>query len=1182
MGFRPVGPAPSAKGGAVKFRPIGAVSQKAKSTFRPVSGMNFPVAAPVASAKVAQTQPESGGMWRKVGNQLIKPVSMAANLLEDTGKTIAAAGVSTFRPDVTNFQDAKKKLGVDFLGHQKDVLTGKNKRMYSDIMAEIAGKEMAKGSKVLPEIMTGLGVASDFILDPLNKVKILGLTQKGNKLARTGELALSAADQAKQGERALLQFGNTNILPSVGNKVLSATTKANDLIRANKYGAQAVDALANLSTKVRPAGVARDEWKVIGDATRTFKKSSEYATKKAIEQAAELEAMMAKSGADDATRQAVLHAVEKGDASLVPQGFEEVFQKASAVKEANEQVWKQAGGATIDNYGLPHVATDAVKEAQPTTNLRGGGKIYSPATGQDIQRQWVKADGKILNLEKSGIKFNKQTGKYYKMTSDKISPAGVIDLEAPPKGMKLDDVTNIREKTLANIVKAEADEMADMYKNAEGVTMLNTGSDYLPGAGEFRRVSDNPQWYKDFYKRNGRAPGKKEILEIAKDNLKAGRGFLQEFYDEALQIDNTPGIDDLNAVLGSGGKTVTKKEVLYNSGKQSARRPVSVNIEQATAKEINEALAKEGKDAIFKEDLPTALAVGGISSGRKAAGETFLKATKDKIKSDRGLQIIDETYQRLTNNEAVGKALKAYDKVLGVWKAQILVAPSYHVRNEVGNLWNNFLAGTSPLDYATAAKIQQGIATGKLDDVTRATVQEMEQQGVIGSGWYGKDITQNIADEIGGASWNPLSQRFGGYKANRAIGTTFEDNARIAHYLSKRREGFSVVEAAKSVEKFLFDYGDLTWIEQNVLKRVLPFYTWSSKNIPLQLAEFVKKPGKFATAAKVQKNVEERVSKPDERYLSEYVKNNSPMRIRTNEDGSTEYLLLGQWLPAAQAIQFLSQPQDEILRGISPMVTIPSDLWNNKSFFKDTIGGEAPIEKYPGEMGSFLGVDMRKKAVNVLRGIRVLNEIDKWNPGLIFGGKDTPSIIPGGSQNRGAKHSPDSTEMSRFLGLIMGKTSNYNPENSKTFYDKDTEDRMGEYTRALDQALRFQNPERAKEILLEMEQFQQERDGKQSKVLEQYNLMGDQYLDDRFAQKQAEFERDTTRKKMREMIREGIKSGKYDMVQEAMKMDPTYAKDAVKDAVKETSQENMSDENKKMLYEVEQMKTKNRLRPYYQ
>ena len=1130
--------------------------------------MKFPVATAAAPAKAQQPKEESGGMWRKLGNQIIKPVASASNLLEDTGKTIGFGIANMIKPELEWKKDAVGRAGIDFFGHQKDVWTGKNRRLYSDIMAEIAGEHMAKGEKVLPELMTGIGVASDFILDPLNKLKILGLTQKGTKLAKTGDLALSAAEQAQKGERALLQFGNTNILPSVGNRVLAASTKANDVIRANKYGAKAVDALANFSTAIRPAGVARDEFKVIQDATRAFKKSSDYATKQAIEGAADIEKSLRKMKATDATRQALLHAVEKGDKSLVPQGMEEIFDNAVAVKAANEEMWKAAGGATVDNYGLPHVATDAVKEAQPTTNLRGGGKIYSPSTGQDIHRKWVRITDDVSQPLKIGDTIKApDKGNYGKIISISNGTASVRFVNRGTKlsatvDFPLSEIENSREASrIANLADEGIEYGNTTRKGYTIENILESALKELNNRGK-KPIFGTPKTY---------TPD--DILRSALAEMNGARK-------------NSPAIPLNRRGMAYQASTSKQAPLHRDTLKGVYHRGQKVfNVEQATAREINEALVKEGKEAIFKEDLPTALAVGGISSGKRAAGETFIKATKDKVKSDRGLQIIDETYQRLTNNESVATALKAYDKVLGVWKAQVLVAPSYHVRNEVGNLWNNYLAGTSPLDYATAAKVQQGVLTGKMDDATKALVTEMEQQGVIGSGWYGKDITQNIADEIGGASWNPLSQRFGAYRANRAVGTTFEDNARIAHYLSKRREGYNAVEAAKSVEKFLFDYGDLTWIEQNVMKRILPFYTWSRKNIPLQLEQFVKNPGRFAATAKIQKNVEDQVRKPEERYLSEYVKNNSPMRIRTNKDGSTEYLLLGQWLPAAQAIQFLSQPQDEILRGISPMVTIPSDMINNKSFFTDTLGENEPIEKYPGELKSFMGFDMRGKTVNLLRGIRVLNEIDKLNPGAIFGDKDKPSIFQGltdnASETRGSKQSPDSDQASRAIGFLLGKTSNYDPANSKRFYDQDTEDRMAEYTRSLNQALRMNQPDLAKDIMKEMEQFNADRAGKENKHVENYNLMGERYFDDLVKDKQAEFDRNDTREKMREMIREGIRTGKYDMVQEAMKMDPTYAKDAIKDALKETSQDNLSEENKKMLYEVERLKTEKRLRPYY-
>lgn len=966
-------------------------------------------------------QPEqSGGFWRGLGNQLAKPLASASNLLEDTGKTIGFGIANAIKPELEWKKDAVGRAGIDFLGHQKDVWTGKNKRVYSDIMAEIAGERMAKGEKVLPELMTGIGVASDFILDPLNKVKILGLTQKGNKAMKTGSLALSAADQAKKGQRALLQFGNTNILPSVGNRVLAASTKANDAIRATKYGAKAIDLIP--STSVRPSGVTREEWKVLRDATVAGKNVQNYTKDKAIQFAADIEKSLRDKGAAPEVRSALLHAIEKGDKTLAPQGFDDVFEAGVKFKAENEAAWKALGGSTLDSYGLAHVATDEVADAASQKNLRGA-KLFSSDTPQDIHREWVKVDGKVANLKNTGLKYSEKTGSY-------------VD--------------------------------------------------------------------------------------------KAGK---------------------------------------------------PANVTQATAKEINEALVKEGKSPLFKEDLPTVVARMGISTGRKQAGVEFLEATKGL--EGKAKELANEAYEKMTNVESIRDAIKAFDKVQNLWKAQVLVAPSYHIRNEVGNLWNNFLANVGPDAYVKASALQGRIAKGTLSKADEALVETMKKQGVVGTGQYGGDITQAVADELGGASWNPLSQRFGLYKGNRAVGSAIEDNAKIAHYIQKIGEGFTPKAAAESVKKYLFDYGDLTWTEQNILKRAMPFYTWTRKNVPLQIEQFFNKPGKFSNAATLQRNIEGGVEQPNERYLNDYIKSNTPMRISTNEDGSTSYLLLGQWLPAASAVQILSQNPKQFLEQLSPVYKVPADMIHNRSFFKDTLGEEQPIEKYPNEMKSYLGMDMGAKTANILRNIRILNEIDKLNPGGIFGGKDTPSMIPGGSQNRGARQTPDAPGMTRFRDFIVGKTQTYDPENSKTFYDRDTENRMGEYTQGLDQALKFKNDDQAKRIIKEMEQFQAEREGGANKVLDQYNLMGDRYLDDRFKNKQAEYARKDARDKMKELIKEGVQTQNPELLRQAAQLDPTYLKDAIKAVTEELAKERIPDEAKRKLYELEQYKIEQKMKPFY-
>lgn len=1044
-----------------------------------------------------KNQPKSGGFWRTAINQLVKPLASVTNAGEDLGKLAGYAIAKKINPNI-NFKEGNKKVGIDFLGHQKDVWKGENQRTPSVLMKEIAAREQ---NPYLRGMQKTLGYGGDFLLDPLNKLKIAALTEKGNQALKTGNLALSAGEQANKGQRALVQFGKMNILPSVGNRVLAASTKLNDALRATKYGAMGADTLASVSTAIRPSGVNRGDFKVLSEAKTAAKNVQNYTKDKAIQFAVSLENTLRDKGASPETRSAILHAIEKGDKSLIPQGLDDVFEAGVKFKTENEAAWKALGGSTIDNYGLAHVATDEVAQEAADKSLRGA-KLFSSHTPQDIHREWVKVDGKVVNLADEGIKFGNVESKKY---------------------------------TLDNILESVAREFS------------NTGKKPVMGTPTKYTVDD--------------------IIRSAIGELDGARKNSSKL---PLNRKNIPYQQSTNR---SAPLARTVNEGVFHRGKKI------FNIEQATAKEINDFFKSQGKSPIFKEDLPTVVARMGISTGRKQAGVEFLEATKGL--EGKAKELANEAYEKITNVESVRAAIKAFDKIQNIWKAQVLIAPSYHIRNEAGNLWNNFLANVGPGAYTKATALQKRIASGSLSKADEVLVEQMKKQGVIGTGQYGGDITQSIADELGGASLNPLSQRFGLYKGNRAVGSVIEDNSKIAHYLQKIDDGFSPKAAAESVKKYLFDYSDLTWGEQNILKRLIPFYTWTRKNIPLQVEQFFNQPGKFSNVGTAQRNIESGVETPDERYLSDYIKSNTPMRVSTNADGTTSYLLLGQWLPAASAVQMLSQDPRKLLEMLSPVYKVPTDFLNNRSFFKDSLGENQPIEKYPGELKSFLGMDMSAKTANVLRNIRVLNELDKLNPGSIFGGKDTPSMIPGGSQNRGAKQSPDAPELTRWRDFLTGKTQTYNPENSKYFYDRDTQRRMDEYTQAFDQALRYQNPEQAKQILKDMERFQAEREGGVNKILNQFNLMGDQYLEDRFRNKQAEYARKEAREKMKELIKEGVRTQNPELLRQAAQLDPTYLKDAIRAVTEEMANDKLPDDVKKKLYEVEQYKTEERLKPFY-
>lgn len=75
-----------------------------------------------------------------------------------------------------------------------------------------------------------------------------------------------------------------------------------------------------------------------------------------------------------------------------------------------------------------------------------------------------------------------------------------------------------------------------------------------------------------------------------------------------------------------------------------------------------------------------------------------------------------------------------------------------------------------------------------------------------------------------------------------------ENYVRLAAFISGARR-YGVADggqAAGYLTKALqFDYADLSDFERNVLKNIIPFYTWTRRNLPLQFFALLNQPGKF-------------------------------------------------------------------------------------------------------------------------------------------------------------------------------------------------------------------------------------------------------------------------------------------------------------------------------------------------
>ncbi len=91
----------------------------------------------------------------------------------------------------------------------------------------------------------------------------------------------------------------------------------------------------------------------------------------------------------------------------------------------------------------------------------------------------------------------------------------------------------------------------------------------------------------------------------------------------------------------------------------------------------------------------------------------------------------------------------------------------------------------------------------------------------------------------------PGQQDFPWLETGRRLGYNFEPLLRGGQHLGLTRQRLSPQAIADVIRKARFAYNRLSDFEKNVMRRVVPFYTFTSRNIPLQLVPRLAKKGEL-------------------------------------------------------------------------------------------------------------------------------------------------------------------------------------------------------------------------------------------------------------------------------------------------------------------------------------------------
>lgn len=248
----------------------------------------------------------------------------------------------------------------------------------------------------------------------------------------------------------------------------------------------------------------------------------------------------------------------------------------------------------------------------------------------------------------------------------------------------------------------------------------------------------------------------------------------------------------------------------------------------------------------------------------------------------------------LATPEGMRDLSRAYNLYYRWFKSTAILTPGFTVRNSMTAAFNNAVAGVSPksmrdgIKFARAVREHGGIwgTKGRKEIRTRggaATVmkrlglnpQEAEIydnafKSTLSSG--GGQAIDDVAPRLGKSSrvydskfrevmaktGRAVFRPFGGRVSNaaRQMNGTVELAVRMGMALDGARKGFTVAENAARIARYHFDYTDLSQLDV-AARRIIPFWLFMSRNLPLQLTNQVMRPSMYLSWNKLRDATEE-------------------------------------------------------------------------------------------------------------------------------------------------------------------------------------------------------------------------------------------------------------------------------------------------------------------------------------
>jgi hypothetical protein len=182
-----------------------------------------------------------------------------------------------------------------------------------------------------------------------------------------------------------------------------------------------------------------------------------------------------------------------------------------------------------------------------------------------------------------------------------------------------------------------------------------------------------------------------------------------------------------------------------------------------------------------------------------------------------------------------------------------------------------------------------------------------------------------------GAKGNVVSRASNKYLGFYSRKNDFVENAlRIPMALDSVRRGMDFDEAVARIRRVHFDYTDLSSLDVK-MKKVVPFWLWTSRNIPLQVSQMVTRPKAYIQYERIKREFPVN----SELMVPSWIQKAGPLGAGLNAVITPDLPMVR----LAQNLKDISTPSG-LIGMANPLLRVPAELWLGKQVALDIPFGD--------------------------------------------------------------------------------------------------------------------------------------------------------------------------------------------------------------------------------------------------